>query len=161
MTTSHFRIIAVAIFALFLFYPLAAQAEKAELSYFSLELPAGWTAHEEGDLVILSTSDGETPLSIFLIAVEELDLEAQVEETAEGNTTSKLGVGYVCEDDTKARYWMFGANSAFIGFRSPETTPEVAAIIASLKSSEQAPLGTDEVFKAANDPQVIDWLMFK
>ncbi len=147
--------------ALCLLLPAAAQAQQFETGYFSLELPSGWSIIEEGDVLIGNAPGDDTVFNITLTAVEELNLEKQVKEQAEGNSVKKIGPGYAYEDETGARYWIFGDQYAFGEFRTIQSSDELPGIIASLKATGHAPLGAAEVLKAANAPDVIAWLQFK
>lgn len=142
----------------------AAIAAPRTVGEFSVELPAGWKAVEEGDCLVFSSPKEDC----FITVLEkdcfngDLDLLARASaNTTNGSDLRTLGEGKgVVFADRGARYWVGLLDDKYMEVAVGHTCRGAGPILKSLKLSAKvknaAPL--DKLLAVVNSPENAKWL---
>ena len=159
---SHIRSSILFATAVLLFTASLAFAAREEANYFSAEVPKGWKFSQEGALAGFYAPDPGPFITIITDEYENVDMAELVAQRAGENPVQLLGdeLGFIFEDQSGERVWgMLADGGLYCEVSTSAKYDGLAQFLASLKSDGKTP-GMDQAIKAAQSPEVLNWLQF-
>lgn len=144
--------------------PSLSVAAPRTVGDFSVELPAGWKAVEEGNCLIVSSPKEDCYITVLGQTCYNGDVELMAISSANTTNASDLrtlgeGKGVVYADRV-GRYWVGLLNDKYmevnVGHKCKGAGPIIKSLKPSAKAKDAAPL--DKLLAVLNSPENAKWL---
>ncbi len=144
--------------------PSVSVAAPRTVGDFSVELPAGWKAVEEGNSLVINSPKEDCYITVLELDCFNGDLELMARasaNTTNGSDLRTLGEGKgVVYADRVGRYWVGLLNDKYmevtVGHKCKGTGPIMKSLKPSAKAKDAAPL--DKLLAVLNSPENAKWL---
>lgn len=145
-------------------YPSVSVAAPRTVGDFSIELPAGWKAVEEGNCLVVSSPKDDCYITVLGQDCVNGDLELMAKSSAKATNGNDLrtldeGKGVVFADRT-GRFWVGLLDDKYmevvVGHKCKGAGPIMKSLKPSAKAKNPAPL--DKLLAVMNTPANAKWL---
>jgi hypothetical protein len=148
--------------ATLLMFASPATAARLTVGTISADLPKGWQASQEAEMIIFSSAKADCHVSFFESTIEAGDPQeaAQARASLTGSATfGPAGHGFAFEGD-RDRYWFAASGGSQVEVGAAGC-PAAANVLKSLRPGADASTDTRKMLGWLQGQKILDWLAFR